>query len=132
MRILTLIYHREFHKTAHDSEKHTSNHFMALCPRLLGEPVPEETFTHSHLSRSSITLHQLSPFTTGHSIFPVQFTCLTVFMHNLYPSLLWSTSWCGALHFILHTFLHPIIVFFLQHMPIPSQSVFLKYQNYII
>jgi len=27
----------------------------------------------------------------------------------------------GTLHFILHTFLHPIIVFFLQHVPIPSQ-----------
>ena len=31
----------------------------------------------------------------------------------------WSTSWPGTLHFILHTFLHPIIVFFSQHMPIP-------------
>ena len=30
-----------------------------------------------------------------------------------------------AHHFILHTFLHPIIVFFLQHMP--SQPVSLKY-----
>jgi len=32
---------------------------------------------------------------------------------------------CGTLHFILHTFLHPIIVFFSQHMPIPSQPVLL-------
>jgi len=30
-----------------------------------------------------------------------------------YPSFLWSTSWPGTLHFILHTFLHQIIVFFL-------------------
>jgi len=36
-------------------------------------------------------------------------------LHNLSPSLLWFTSWSGTLHFILHTFLHPIIVFFLQH-----------------
>jgi len=44
-------------------------------------------------------------------ILPVQFTCLSLF-HNLSPSFLWSTSWPGTLHFILHAFLHPIIVFF--------------------
>jgi len=58
-----------------------------------------------------------------HGILSVQFTCLTVFFHNLSPSILWSTSWPGTLHFILHTFLHPIVVFFSQHIPIPSQPV---------
>jgi len=43
--------------------------------------------------------------------------------HNLSPSFLWSTSWPCTLHFMLHTFLHPIIVFFSQHKPIPSQPV---------
>ena len=38
-----------------------------------------------------------------HGILPDQFTCLTVFLHNLCPSFLWSTSWPGALHFILQT-----------------------------
>jgi len=38
-------------------------------------------------------------------------------------SFLWSTSWPATLHFILYTFLHPIIVFFSQHMPISSQPV---------
>ena len=38
-----------------------------------------------------------------------------VFLHNLCPSPLWSTSWSHTLHFILHTFLHPTIVFFLQY-----------------
>jgi len=33
-------------------------------------------------------------------------------------------SWSGALHLILHTFLHPISVFFLQHIPLPSQPFF--------
>jgi len=42
-----------------------------------------------------------------------------------------STSWSGALHLIFHSFLHPISVFFSQHMPIPSQPVLL-YQYYII
>jgi len=51
-----------------------------------GELVPEETFTHSHVSRSSIILYQLPTSTTIHSILPVQFTCLTVFLHNLCPS----------------------------------------------
>jgi len=48
-----------------------------------GEPVKEETFTHSHLSCSSTILYQLPPSTTIHSILPAQFTCLTVFLHNL-------------------------------------------------
>ena len=43
-----------------------------------------------------------------------------LFPQSLSPSFLWSTSWLGTLQFILHTFLHPIIVFFLQHMPIPD------------
>ena len=75
-----------------------------------GEPVPEETFTHSHLLWSSIISYLLPASFTIHGILLVQFTCLTVFFH-------WSTSWPGILHFILHTFLHPIIVFFSQHMP---------------
>jgi len=37
------------------------------------------------------------------------------FWHNHCPSLLWSTSWSGTLHFILHTFLHPITVLFATH-----------------
>jgi len=90
-----------------------------------GEPVPEETFTHSYLSQSSIIPHLLPPSIMIHGILSVQFTCLTVFYHNLSPSFLWSTSWCDTLHFLLHTFLHPIIDFFLQHMPIPSQPVLL-------
>ena len=84
----------------------------------LVEPVPEETFTHSHLLWSSIVTYLLHPSNMIHGILPVQSTCLTVIFHNLSSSFLWSTSWPGTLH---HTFLHPIIVFFLQHMPIPSQ-----------
>ena len=61
-----------------------------------GELVPEETFTHSHLSRSSIVPNLLHPSPTIHSILPLQFRCLTVFFHNLSPSFLWSTSWPGT------------------------------------
>ena len=48
----------------------------------LREPVPEETFTHSHRSWSSVIPYLLHPSTTIHGILPVQFTCLTVFFHN--------------------------------------------------
>jgi len=44
-----------------------------------GEPVPEETFTHSHLSWSSVIPYLLPPSNRIHGIPPVQFTCLTVF-----------------------------------------------------
>ena len=84
-----------------------------------GEPVPVETFTYSHLSWSSIVPYLLHPSNTIHGILPVQSTRLTVFFYNLSPRFMWSTSWPGTLHFILHTFLHPIIVFFSQQMPIP-------------
>jgi len=66
-----------------------------------GEPVPEETFTHSHLAYSSIIPYLLLPSITINGILFIQFTCLTVFLHNLCPSFLWSTSWSGTLQFIL-------------------------------
>ena len=89
-----------------------------------GESLPEETLNHPP-SWSSPILHQLLPSTTIHSILLVQIVCLAISLHNLCPCPLWSTSWSGALHIIFHTFLHSISVFFLQHMPIPSQPVLL-------
>jgi len=80
---------------------------LDFVPDNLGELVLEETFT--------IILYLLHPSFTIHGILLVQFTCLAVFFHNLCPSFLWSTSWPGTLHFILHIFLHPIIVFFAAH-----------------
>ena len=85
----------------------------------------QKKYSPTHLSRSSSNLYQLLPSTMIHSTLPVQFMCLTIFLHNLSPSPLWSTSWSGALHLILHIFLHPINVVFLQQMPIPSQPVLL-------
>ena len=94
-----------------------------------GEPVPEETFTHSHPSWSSIIPYLLLPSNAIHGILPVQSTRLTVFFHNLCTSFLWSTSWPGTLHFILHTFLHPVIVIFSQHVPISLQPVLLQHAH---
>ena len=90
-----------------------------------GRPLPEETLTHSHPSWSLDILYQLPPFTTIHSILCVQFTCLTVLFDNLSPRPLWSSCWSSALYFILHEFLHPVIIFSSQHMPIPTQPVLL-------
>ena len=89
-----------------------------------GEPVPEQTLTHPP-SWSSSNLYQLLPSTTIHSILLVQTTCLAIFLHNLSPCPLWSTSWSGAVHLLFHTFFHPNSVFFSQHMLIPSQPVLL-------
>ena len=48
------------------------------------------------------------------------------------PGPFWSSSWSWTHNFILHTFLHPIIIIFSQHMPIPTQPVLLQYQCYVI
>jgi len=48
-----------------------------------GEPVPEETFTKSHLSWSSVVSYLLPPSITIHGILSVQLKCLSVFFHNL-------------------------------------------------
>ena len=87
-----------------------------------GEPVPEETFTHyKHRGHQS----SLSAFSIYYDTWhpPYSIRVLYSLFQNLSPSFLWSTSWPGTLHFILHTFLHPIIVFFSQHMPTPSQPI---------
>jgi len=67
---------------------------VVLWPFVLdypGEPVPEETLTHPP-SWSSSNLYQLLPSTTIHSILRVQITCLAIFLHNLFPCPVWSTS----------------------------------------
>jgi len=85
--------------------------FWPFVPDYPGEPVPEETFTHSHRYLSSAVLYPFHQSTMIHSILPVQFMCLTVLLHDLSPGPLWSASWSGTLHFILHTFIHPVFVF---------------------
>ena len=66
----------------------------------LGELVPEETFSNSHLSWSSTMSYQLPQFITIHSILPIQFMCLTSFcttslqvLHGLPLGLESSTSY---------------------------------------
>ena len=109
----------------HNFYTHARTHaqpFNGFCPGQC-RPVPEETFTHSHPSWSLDILYHFPPFTTIHGILFVHFMCLTILSDNLSPGPLWSSSWSWILNFILHTFLHPIIIIFSQHMPIPTQPV---------
>ena len=94
---------------------HGSLHLVRDYP---GEPVPEETFTHSHLSLSSIILYLLLS-SMASSLFNLcawQSFCTTslqVFFGlplGLAPSTSYSIN-----------FLHPINVFFSHHMPMWSQ-----------
>ena len=48
------------------------------------------------------------------SILFIQFICLTVLFDNLSPGPLWSSSCSWTLYFILHAFLHPIIILISQ------------------
>ena len=70
----------------------------------------KETFTHSPLliiiqSLSASSIHY------DHSILFVQFRCLTIFLHNLSPSPLWSTSWSGASSYCVHFFTQSVSFF---------------------
>jgi len=51
-----------------------NNHLRLFVWDYLGESVPEETFSHLHLSWSSTILYQLPPSATIDNILPVQFT----------------------------------------------------------
>ena len=62
-------------------------------------------------------LYHLPPFTEINGILFVHFMCLTILLYNLFPGPLWSSSWSWTLNFILHTFLHPIIIFFCSTCP---------------
>jgi len=79
----------------HLTHTHTPLDFVLDNP---GEPVPEETLTHSHLSWSSIIPYLLPSSITIQGILSVQFTCLTVFFHNLSPSFS-----CLTWHLPFHT-----------------------------
>jgi len=60
-----------------------------------GEPVPEESERNIHphtYPDHHPTFISFFPSTTIHYVVPVQFTCLTILLHNLFPSRLWSTS----------------------------------------
>jgi len=108
------------HATTHT---HTHNGFTAFW--ILSGTTWVCWYHNRHSPTRTYRGHHSSLICFIHHILHVQFMCLTDFFQNLSPSFLWSTSWPGTLHFILHTFLYSIILFFSQHMPIPLQPVLL-------
>jgi len=107
------------HAHAH-ARMHTHTHTTVLQLWILSGTTRVSRYQKKHSPTHTYRGHQLSLV-----CFIRQFTCLTIFFHNFSPSFLRSTSWLCTLHFILHIFLHSIIVFFLRHMPIPSKPVLL-------
>ena len=113
-----------------ETGKYTHNRLTALCPGLPGWVVPthpgspwqrgwyqkkhSSTDIHPECQTSFINfLHLLR-----HSILLVQFTSLAVFSTASLQILFnWSTSWSGTLYFILHTYLHPSVIFFRNTCP---------------
>jgi len=73
-------YNTHAHTHAHTQLFYSSMDIVWDNP---GEPVPKETFTHSHLSWSSILPYLLHPSNTIHGFLPVQSMHLTTFFHNL-------------------------------------------------
>jgi len=61
---------------------HPPQAFMALCPGLTGWASTSRNIHPLTPIWSSTILYQLPPSTTIRIILPVQFTCLTVFLHN--------------------------------------------------
>ena len=100
-----------------------NDRFTALWPGLPGQA---GTRWNTHPPAILIIIQSLSASSIYHD--PQHPPCSNYVLCNLIAqslSPLWSTSWSGALHLIFHAFLHPISVFFSEHMPIPSQPVLL-------
>jgi len=102
---------------------HTLNRFTALwnlsVTTRVSQHQKKHSPTHTHRGHQSYQSAFSIYYDPWHPPFSIH-VLYSLFPQSLSPSFLWATSWSGTLHFILHTFLHPIVVFFSQHMPIPS------------
>jgi len=109
------------------SHTHTHNHFTALW--MLSGTTWVSRYQKKHSPTHTYCNHQSSLICFLHLLRSVASSLFNLRAWQSFStislSFLWFTSWPGTLHFILHTFLDPIIVFFSQHMPIPSQPVLL-------
>jgi len=103
--------------TSYTKPKH--NRFMALWT--LSGTTHLSRYQKKHSPTHTCRSHQSSLICFLHLLLSVFNLRALESLSTISSSFLWSTSWPGNLHFILHTFLHPIIIFFLQHMPITSQ-----------
>jgi len=86
--------HARMHKCMH-AHMQLFYGFLDFVRDNSGEPVPEETFTHSHLSWSSIIPYLLPLSIMIHGILSVQFRCLTVFS-KIFIQVFFGLSLCLA------------------------------------
>ena len=104
---------------------HTHNHFMVvwiLSGITQVSRYQKKPFIHSGLSWSSIIPYLLPPSITIHGNLRAWQSFFTVSLQVFFGlplGLALSTS-----HSIVHTFLHPIIVFFSQHIPYHRKLVY--------
>jgi len=104
-----------------DLNIHSYNRFMALW--ILSGTTRVSQHQKKHSPTHTYSGHQSSLICFFHLLRSKASSLFNLLPDSLFPqslSFLWFISWPGTLNFILHTFLYPIIVFFLQHMPIPS------------
>jgi len=107
-------------------KNNNNNRFTALCP---GLPGWAGTRRNIHPPTILIIIQPLSASSSYYD--PQHPPCSDYVLGHLFAQplstsfLVWSNSWSGALHLIFHTFLHPISVFFSQHMTIPSHPALL-------
>ena len=85
--------------------------FNGLCSgtTLVGRYQKKHSPTHTHPDHRTSFINFLHLLLSTASLF--HFTCLAVLFNNLSPGPLWSSSWSWTLCFILHVFLHPVIIF---------------------
>ena len=118
------------------------NGFLSGTTRV-GRYQKKHSPTHTHPDhRTSFIIFLHLQQSMESSLFSIR--ALTVLSDNLSPGPLWSSSWPWTLSFILHAFLHPVIIIFSQHMQplqindfatfdmLPTQPVLLQYECYVI
>ena len=100
-----------FHQTLRPStHTHTHNRLTSFV-----RDYPEETFSHSHPSCSSDILYNFLHLLRSRASSLFNLRSWQSFSTSSLQ-VLWSSFWSGALYFILHAFLHPIvIIFFAAH-----------------
>ena len=79
----------------------------------VGRHQKKHSSTHTHLDhRTSFIIFLHLERSMASSLFSTM--CLTVLSDNISPGPLWSSSWPWTLNFILHAFLHPIVIIFIK------------------
>ena len=100
---------------------HTHNRLIALC---LGQTEWASIIRRNIHPLTPILIIR-DPLSTSSTYYnPQHPPCSMYAFDSPFPQPLSRSSWSGILYFILNAFLHPVVIFFSQQMPIPLQTVF--------